>query len=240
MRAETLAEAELKLGTSVMRVFGMSEALGHTTPALDDRPEIRLATDGRPFAGTDLRAVDETGVPVEPRRVGRAQVRGPSVFLGYAVSGALAPKEVTEDGFFGTGDLIAVDEDGSVRVAGREKDVIIRGGRNIDVVEMEHAILRHPDVDQVCVVPVPDELFGERAAALVVSAADAPSLGQLQEFLAGEGVAKTKWPEYAFPIAELPLTHVGKLSRPEARKRAAELLRSQSIQDVHHPMQEIS
>ena len=99
-------------------------------------------------------------------------MRGPSLFVGYARDGAPQPPEVTEDGFLPTGDHARVNEDGTINILGREKQVIIRGGRNIDINEMEAALAAIPGVAQVCVVPVPDTVLGERAAALIVFAGD--------------------------------------------------------------------
>jgi len=224
MDAGALGRAEESLGTRILRVFGMSECLGHTSPAPDDPPEIRLGRDGRPFPGTELRAVDPDGRPVRPGEVGRGEVRGPSLFLGYARGGKLDPPDLTADGFLPTGDLLIVDTDGTVTIMGREKDVIIRGGRNIDITEVERAIASHPRVAQVCVAPVPDEILGERAAALVVPVDGGHlRLDEVTGHLHGLGLSKAKWPEFVFAVADLPQTAVGKLSRAGARDLARDL-----------------
>lgn len=223
MEQAALARAERRLGTRILRVFGMSECLGHTTPRLGDADDVRLGTDGRPFPGTELRTVDPDGVPVPPGEVGRAQVRGSSLFLGYARAGGVEAPALTADGFFATGDLMSVRADGVVTVRGREKDVIIRGGRNVDIVEVETALAAHPAVEQACIVPVPDELLGERVAALVVTKDDDLDLNAVTRHLGERGLAKGKWPEYVFRVAELPLNRVGKLSRVDAAKLAQEL-----------------
>jgi cyclohexanecarboxylate-CoA ligase len=224
MDSGALRRAEESLGTRILRVFGMSECLGHTSPAPDDPPEIRLGRDGRPFPGTELRAVDEAGRPVPPGEVGRAQVRGPSLFLGYARGGKLEPPALTADGFLPTGDLLLADDDGTVVIMGREKDVIIRGGRNIDITEVERAITSHPRVAQVCVAPVPDEVLGERAAALVVPVDGGPvRLDEVTDHLHRAGLSKAKWPEFVFAVDDLPQTAVGKLSRAGARDLARAL-----------------
>jgi non-ribosomal peptide synthetase component E (peptide arylation enzyme) len=223
MDAGALGRAERRLGTRILRVFGMSECLGHTTPRPDDPEDLRLGRDGRPFPGTVLRAVDTDGTPVAAGEVGRAQVRGPSLFLGYAREGATAAPELTPDGFFPTGDLVAVNGDGTVSIRGREKDIIIRGGRNIDITEVEAAVARHPAVEQVCVVPVPDELLGERVAVLVVTGDEALDLAAVTRHLTECGLTKGKWPEFVFRVPQLPLNRVGKLSRPDATRIARDL-----------------
>jgi len=224
MDAAALGRAEASLGTRILRVFGMSECLGHTSPSPGDPPEIRLGRDGRPFPGTELRAVDAGGRPVPPGEVGRAEVRGPSLFLGYARGGKLDPPDLTADGFLPTGDLLIAGEDGTVTIMGREKDVIIRGGRNLDITEIERAIASHPRVAQVCVAPVPDEVLGERAAALIVAAdGGAVRLDEVTGHLHGLGLSKTKWPEFVYAVDDLPQTAVGKLSRAGARELARRL-----------------
>ncbi len=224
MDIDALRRAEESLGTRILRVFGMSECLGHTSPMPDDPPEIRLGHDGRPFPGTLLRAVDIGGREVPPGELGSAQVRGPSLFLGYARDGKLDPPELTADGFLPTGDLLVTHDDGTVKIMGREKDVIIRGGRNIDITEIERAMASHPRVSQVCVAPIPDEILGERVAALVV-VIDGGDIGldEITGHLRQLGLSKTKWPEFLFPVGELPQTKVGKLSRAGARDLARNL-----------------
>ncbi|MFL6023403.1 MAG: class I adenylate-forming enzyme family protein, partial [Marmoricola sp.] len=169
MDAGALGRAEETLGTKFIRVFGMSECLGHTTTRPGDDAATRLGCDGRPFPGTEVRAVGEDGKALAPGRVGAAQVRGPSLFVGYARDGRSQAPALTPEGFLATGDLVRLNDDGTITVLGREKQIIIRGGRNIDINEVESALARIPDIAQLCVVPVPDELLGERVAALVVT-----------------------------------------------------------------------
>ncbi|MFG1959171.1 class I adenylate-forming enzyme family protein [Nonomuraea sp. NPDC049028] len=225
MDVGALARAEESLGTRILRVFGMSECLGHTSPSPEEPVEIRLGRDGRPFPGTELRMVGPDGRQVPRGEVGRAQVRGPSLFLGYAHEGRPEPPALTADGFFPTGDLMMANDDGTVSVMGREKDVIIRGGRNIDVTEVERAVATHPGVWQVCVVPVPDEILGERVAALVtLTDGDGIGLDEITRHLRSVGLSKTKWPELVFAVDALPQTTVGKISRAGARDLARDLL----------------
>ncbi len=223
MDAGALGRAEQVLGTRLIRVFGMSECLGHTTTRPDEDAETRLACDGRPFPGTVVRAVGEDGRSLPRGEVGAAQVRGPSMFVGYARNGEAQPPGLTADGFLPTGDLVRLNPEGTITVLGRQKQIIIRGGRNIDVNEVEAAVARIPSVAQVCVVPVPDEMLGERVAALVVSTGATLSLAEVTGHLAAEGFPKAKWPEFVFDVPDLPQNRVGKLSRPDAVRLAAEL-----------------
>ncbi|HSV41658.1 MAG TPA: class I adenylate-forming enzyme family protein [Nocardioidaceae bacterium] len=223
MDAGALGRAEELLGTKLIRVFGMSECLGHTTTRPGDDAETRLARDGRPFPGTEVRAVGDDGRPVADGEIGAAQVRGPSLFVGYARDGQPQPPELTADGFLPTGDLARLNADGTINILGREKQIIIRGGRNIDINEVEAAVAKIPAVAQVCVVPVPDELLGERAAALVVSTDPALTLEDVTGFLDEHGFPKAKWPEFVFVVPDLPQNRVGKLSRPDAVTLATQL-----------------
>ena len=227
MNADALGRAERTLGTTIIRVFGMSECLGHTTTRPGEDAETRLGADGRPFPGTEVRVVDHGGRALAVGSVGAAQVRGPSLFVGYARDGK-PTRELTADGFLPTGDLARVNADGTITILGREKQIIIRGGRNIDINEVEAAVARIPTVSQVCVVPVPDELLGERAAALVVSSDPDLSLSSVTGFLEGAGVPKATWPEFVFVVPDLPQNRVGKLSRRDATSMAESLVRSAS------------
>ncbi|MEI5522174.1 class I adenylate-forming enzyme family protein [Streptomyces brasiliscabiei] len=233
-----LARAERSLGTRILRVFGMSECLGHTSPRPDDPEEIRLGRDGRPFPGTELRTVGADGTLLGPGETGHAQVRGPSLFLGYARAGAVEPPALTADGFLPTGDLLMTAADGTVTVMGREKDVIIRGGRNLDITEIERAVASHPKVARVCVAPVPDPLLGERPAVLVVpeDTADDLPLDEITTHLERTGLSKAKWPEFAFTVPELPQTRVGKLDRGGARDLVRDLYERLS-ESGGHPAQ---
>ncbi|TGN66056.1 acyl-CoA synthetase [Nocardioides eburneiflavus] len=223
MNAGALERAESHLGTRFLRVFGMSEALGHTTPLPAEDADVRLGRDGRPFPGTEVRVVDDAGSVLSQGSVGHLQVRGPSMFVGYARDGVAQQPGVTEDGFLPTGDRARVNEDGTLSILGREKQVIIRGGRNIDINEVEAAVAAIPGVAQVCVVPVPDPLLGERAAALVVMGAGDLDIDDVRRHLAEADFPKFKWPEFVHVVRDLPQNRVGKLNRGEATTLAERL-----------------
>ncbi|MBE8520635.1 acyl--CoA ligase [Amycolatopsis sp. H6(2020)] len=224
MDRRALERAETALGTKILRVFGMSECLGHTSPLPGEPAEIRLGHDGRPFPGTEVRAVSPDGTVLGPGETGRAQVTGPSLFLGYARGGRVEPPELTADGFFPTGDLVVADGDGLITIMGREKDVIIRGGRNLDVTEIERAVAGYERLAQACVVPVRDDVLGERVALLAVPRDGvAVELGDVTGYLHEAGLAKTKWPEFVYVVDALPQTKVGKLDRAGARSLAETL-----------------
>ncbi|MDQ1181673.1 class I adenylate-forming enzyme family protein [Rhodococcus sp. SORGH_AS_0301] len=235
MNASALERAEQFLGTTFLRVFGMSECLGHTTATPDDDPRLRLGTDGRPFPGTIVRAVNGAGEDVGTGEIGDAQVRGPSMFVGYARGGQVAAPTLTDDGYLPTGDLVEVATHGTITVMGRQKQIIIRGGRNIDINEVEAAVAGVPGIVQVCVVPIPDELLSERAGALVVTDGRALGLAEVTDGLSRRGVPRHNWPEYVFAVDDLPQNRVGKLSRPDAVRMAARLA---GVPDPNSPRDE--
>jgi acyl-CoA synthetase (AMP-forming)/AMP-acid ligase II len=120
-----------------------------------------------------------------------------------------------EDGWVHMGDLGRIDEDGYLQVLGRTKELIIRGGSNINPHEVEQVIRRHPDIADVCVVGRPDRELGERAVAFLVArdSRRVPDLEQLKAFLDSQGMARYKWPEEVRPAVEIPLSGPGKVDR---------------------------
>jgi cyclohexanecarboxylate-CoA ligase len=214
-----LREAKLKLpGMIVLGGWGQSEN-GLVTLGVPGDPEEKIiTTDGYPWPGMQLRTIDFAGDPVPAGQEGRLQVKGPTLFVGYAER-----LQMTRAGFegdwFDTGDLAELDGDGYVNITGRTKDVIIRGGENIPVSYVENVLHEHPQIAAAAVVATPDPRLQERACACVVLRSDAESLTfeELQQFLAAKGVAKQYWPERLELLAELPKTPSGKIRKVELR-----------------------
>ena len=151
---------------------------------------------------------------------GELLVTGAELFLGY-LDARLDADAFTDDGFFRTGDVVTIDDRGA-RVVGRTKDIIIRGGENLSAIEIEDHLAQHPDVLDVAVVAVPDEVLGERACAYVVPAAGAvPELDGLRDFLTGRGLAVQKTPERLELVEALPRTPSGKVQKFKLREAAA-------------------
>jgi acyl-CoA synthetase len=159
-------------------------------------------------------------------------VRGPSLFLGYAQGMGAGQERMTPDGFYLTGDEIVRDQEGFVRVVGRIKDQIIRGGFNIDPAEVEAALLRHPAVAEVAVVAVPERKLGEQACAVCRLRTDGGSidLSALLDHLLQQGLSRKKWPEHLVLVEAMAVTATGKLDKKAmaaiaveevARRRAA-------------------
>jgi acyl-CoA synthetase (AMP-forming)/AMP-acid ligase II len=213
----------------VARVYGCSEAPGHALGRVDDAAEVRLHQDGIPFAGMDWRIVDAEGNPVAPGTVGEYQCRGPNMFMGYYGQDDLTAKALTEDGFYCSGDLMVLSDEGYVSWTGRTKDIIRRGGLQIDPIEIEAMLSRHPRIDAVAVVGQPDPRLGERAVIVAVPqhSEDHADLDGLCAYLQGEGLPKQSLPERLVYVDDLPRTAVGKVHRVEVRRMIAESLEAE-------------
>jgi cyclohexanecarboxylate-CoA ligase len=187
-----------------------------------DPQEKVFETDGRALPGSEVRVVDDQKRPLPVNTVGHLQARGITHFVGYMKKPQLNSTDA--EGWFDTGDLARMDQDGYIRIVGRTKDVIIRGGENIPVAEVENLIYRHPKVAECAVVAMPDARLGERACAFITAKANAAlDLGELTRFLAEQGMAKTYWPERVELVADMPRTPSGKIQKFKLREMAAKL-----------------
>jgi cyclohexanecarboxylate-CoA ligase len=206
-------DAHDKLGTQLVAVWGGTE-LGCATITLpSDSLERVCSSDGGPNKGVELQVLDDHGAPVPTGTPGRLLIRSPSQHLGYFERPDLDEAAFDEDGWFDTGDLGRVDEHGYVRITGRVKDLIIRGGENIPAIEVEAALFSHSAVREVAVVAYPDDRLGERACAVVVPAGAAPTLTDLTAHLAAQNMAKQFWPERLEIRESLPKTETGKIQK---------------------------
>jgi cyclohexanecarboxylate-CoA ligase len=183
---------------------------------LNDPDERAFTTDGLPLKGVDLKVVDIDGSELPADQPGKLYVRSCSNFGGYLKRPQL--NNTDSDGWFDTGDLARIDAQGYVRITGRSKDVIIRGGENIPVVEIESLLYRHPAIAMAAIVAYPDERLGERACAVVVlkpgQSLDLPSLvGYLKE----QKVATQYIPEKLVVRDAMPATPSGKIQKFKLR-----------------------
>jgi len=200
--------------------WGMSEVSLVTTTKPTDPIEKLSGTDGAPLAGNEVRVVDENDDLVPPGTVGDLQVRGIFEFVGYLQGREFTESFYRDGGWFDTGDRATLDSDGYVRIAGRTKDLVIRGGENVPVREVEDVLLRHPAVAGVAIVAKPDERLGEVSCAFVMTAADTgpPSLADLVAVLKDEGVTPQYWPEDLRIVDEFPMTASGKVQKFRLRE----------------------
>ena len=154
-----------------------------------------------------------------PGTPGNLQFRGASHFVGYFKRPELY--RLDDEGWFDTGDLARMDDEGYIRIEGRKKDIIIRGGENIPVVEIENALYRMAEVKDAAVVAMPDRRLAERACAFAtLKPGQTLTLERVKEFLEGENMARQYWPERLEVIDEMPRTPSGKIQKFVLRDRA--------------------
>jgi acyl-coenzyme A synthetase/AMP-(fatty) acid ligase len=207
---------------SVFGGWGSTECCLVTMGHPSDPFEKIVSTDGRPLAGMQVRILDLDGAEAAPGTEGKLQAQGPFLFQGYA--GQLEKTRDEFDGeWFDTGDLATIDEDGYLRIAGRTKDVIIRGGENIPVAYVENVLYEHPKIDVVVLVSIPHPRLQETALAAVVlkTGETELTLAEVQEFLTDKGVAKPYWPEQVEVLEDLPRTPSGKIQKYQLRQKFA-------------------
>ena len=208
--------ARKALGAKIVSAWGMTENGAVTLIKLDDDDERAFNTSGCPLPGTEIRVVDADGKPLPHGEEGRLLVRTCSNFGGYLRRPHLNATD--DDGWFDTGDLAQIDDRGYVRITGRSKDVIIRGGENIPVVEIETLLYKHPAVNQVAIVAYPDERLGERGCAVVVPKQGASiDLTALTDFLKAQKVALQYIPERLLVLEAMPATPSGKIQKFKLR-----------------------
>lgn len=223
VRREFIDRARAGFGANVKRSYGSTEAPTVTTCTADDSPEAARDTDGRAVGDAEIRIVDPTtGEALPPGGRGEIQVRGPELFAGYA--DPVQTAEALHDGWFKTGDLGVLDGAGWLRIIGRLKDLIIRGGENIAAAEVEAVLEAHPAVRQAVAVGYPDDRLGERVAAFVI-ADDNIDVASCRRWFAEQGIARYKTPERVERLEVIPQLGVGKPDRAALRARAAHAVR---------------
>jgi cyclohexanecarboxylate-CoA ligase len=209
--------ARASLGAKIVSAWGMTENGAVTTTLPGDDDERSVNTDGCPLPGMEVRALDAEDNPVPPGIEGRLQVRGCSNFGGYLKRPQL--NNTDAEGWFETGDMARIDERGYIRICGRSKDVIIRGGENIPVIEIEALLYKHPSVASVAIVAYPDERLGERACAFVTLRPGRQlSFEEMSEFLAAQKIARQYVPERLEIRDALPATPSGKIQKFKLRE----------------------
>lgn len=210
-------QAREVLGTKIVSAWGMTENGAVTLIRPEDDDERAFTTDGCPLRGVELKVADEAGAELPRGEAGRLLVRAASNFGGYLKRPQWNGTDA--EGWFDTGDLARMDEAGYIRISGRSKDVIIRGGENIPVFEIESLLYRHPAVAQVAIVAYPDERLGERACAVVVpKAGQAIDLPEVVRFLKEQKVAVQYIPERLELREAMPATPSGKIQKFRLRE----------------------
>jgi len=221
LSATLAARIPAEMGCQLQQVFGMAEGLVNYT-ALDDTPERIMNTQGHPMCPDDeVWVADENGNPLPRGEVGRLMTRGPYTFRGYYKSPEHNASAFDANGFYCSGDLIAIDEQGYITVQGREKDQINRGGEKIAAEEVENLLLRHEAVIHAALVSMEDSLLGEKSCAYLVVKQPLRAV-DVRRFLREQGVAEFKLPDRVECLDVLPLTPVGKVDKKQLRLWLAE------------------
>ncbi len=213
--------ARKMLGCKVYGVYGMTESLLATVSVPEDSPEKIYETDGAPKPGVEVRLVDDRGNPVGIGEEGEVQTNGVYNCCGYLKREDLTRQAISEDGWLSSGDLARMDADGYIRISGRSKDIIIRGGENVPVIEVEELVYKHPAIQDAALVGMPDPRMGERGCLFVTLAPDGQfDMDELRRYLDEHRMARQYWPERLEIRADLPRTPSGKIQKFKLREEA--------------------
>lgn len=205
-------------GIVVARAYGATEHGTISSGSHNDPLAKRARTDGRPMDGTVLRLIDEDGREVARGMAGEVATMGPELFQGY-FDDQLNKDAFTPDGFFRTGDIAVMDDEGFLTIVDRKKDIVIRGGENISSKEVEDILHAHPSIEEAAVIGWPDDRMGEVVGAFVILRQGAElDLPTIQAHFLRSGVARQKTPERLMVVDHLPRTPVGKVKKHELRQ----------------------
>jgi acyl-CoA synthetase (AMP-forming)/AMP-acid ligase II len=208
----------------VLSLYGRTENVTTTTCTVADDPIRSVTSDGKVLPGSDVKIVDDTGVEVPRGQDGDIAYKGPMHMLEYLKNPEETARLFTPDGYSRSGDLGVMDADGYVRVTGRLKDIVIRGGMNISVRQVEDLLSAHPAVQSVAVVGMPDPRMGEKVCCFVVPnpGHESVTLAELSAYLLEQGLAIQKVPERLELLSELPMTATGKVKKHVLRADIAQ------------------
>jgi len=226
-------EVEELTGAVIQSIYGATDAGTPTLTAADDPREKRLGTVGRIVRGCECEIRDSDGNALPAGTVGEVTWRGADKSWGYLGADDQTRSVFTQDHFYKSGDLGQFDEDGYLKIVGRIKDMILRGGRNVSPLVIEEALIKHADVQDVAVAAMPDPVLGERACAFVIARPGAGlELAGLLEFLRGEGLATWQLPERLEIMQEFPRSAGGKTLKRELTALVTEKLKAELEQGV--------
>jgi cyclohexanecarboxylate-CoA ligase len=221
------------LGSAVCGGWGTTESCLGSLAAPGDEPAKIWGTDGRALRGIRLRITDSDGRILPAGEEGHFEVASPTMFEGYVDHPEWTAAAFTPDGWFRTGDLGVMDESGYIRITGRVRDVINRGGEKIPVAEVEQLLSDHPAIAEIAIVAMPDPRLGERACAFVVLCDRATlDFERMQHYLHACQVAKQYWPERLEIVGELPRTPSGKVQKYVLRERARGLRPHERVKEA--------
>jgi fatty-acyl-CoA synthase len=220
---EPLLRLFLARGVPIQQGYGLTETAPMVTFLTAEYSLTKLGSAGRPPLFTDVRIADPDNATItEPLALGEVCVRGPNVLAGYWNRPNATAEAIDADGWFHTGDVGYLDEDGFLFIADRVKDMVITGGENVYPAEVESVLFAHPSIAEVAVIGLPDERWGEAVTAIVVAMAEPPTLEDLRDF-AGRSLARYKLPTRLQIVDVLPRNPAGKVLKFELRDRFAEV-----------------
>jgi cyclohexanecarboxylate-CoA ligase len=227
---QLVRDATARLDTTVQRVYGSTEFPTATWPPLDAPLEKLSETDGAPAPDAHLKVVDiDTREEVTEGKKGELVGHSPELMVGYL--GETLNEEAFDGKWFKTGDLAVQDAEGYIEITGRKKDIIIRGGENIPVKDVEDRLYEHPAVEEVAVVAMPDPELQEKGCAYIkTKKGKSITFDEMVAYLDEEGIAKQKYPERLEIIDEFPMTASGKIQKNELREDIADKLGMEPVQ----------
>lgn len=214
-----IERAKALMNLTICSAWGMTENGAVTVTEPQRALEKSGCSDGRPLPGMEAKVCDPTGTPLPAGETGELFVRGASLFAGYLKRPQL--NNVDAEGWFDTGDLAYIDAEGYIRISGRSKDMVIRGGENIPVIEIENLLYKHPAIASVAVVGFPDKRFGERVCAFVgLKQGCSFSFEEMTTYFNDLQLTKQYFPERLEVLEQMPQTPSGKLQKFKLREMA--------------------
>jgi non-ribosomal peptide synthetase component E (peptide arylation enzyme) len=208
-----------RLGCRLLRLYGQTEGFMTTLSPVTDDPADAESSDGVPVAGVEVRAVDSSDQPVPAGEPGECQYRGPHRCVGFFDDPVRGAACITGDGWFRSGDLVRIGRDRQLKVAGRIKEVINRGGYKYSPREVEDVLASYPGIKGIAIVRMADARLVERSCAFIVpEGRSEPTVQELADYLKARGIASFKWPERVEIVIEFPTTASGKVQKFELEK----------------------
>lgn len=216
----TLIRDYHKVGIPLLSVYGSTESAPHAIVRPQDSLLRMVNTDGAAVKGVEIKVVDKKRNTLRHLAEGEEASRGPNVFVGYFNEPELTDQALDDEGWYYSGDFCRIEKEGYIKITGRKKDIIVRGGENISSREVEDILLQHPDIIDAAVVAMPDKRLGERSCAYVTlkSSTIQMTLADIIAFFSRKRIAKYKYPEHLVIIDNLPRTASGKIKKFLLRK----------------------
>jgi acyl-CoA synthetase len=230
-----MAQKAYKYGIKLCEVYGSTESVPHVVVRPEEILELMGRTSGKAMEGVEVCIVDENRQEVPPKTMGEEVSRGPNVFVGYINDKAATDKVLDDEGWFYSGDLCVEDEKGNINVIGRKKDMIIRGGENLNANHISDYIAGHPMIQDQAVIGMIDERLGERICAYVVLKSGEESLGlkELLKYMEQKKIPKRYWPERLEIIDKIPINDSGKVKKNLLREDLKARMKKQEESDCN-------